>query len=422
MEAINPFYGQIPSELRERDQWVLMRHEAEGRKNEKLAKIPYQSNGTKASTTSPSTWASFEQVSEVFDGGNYDGIGFVFAQADPYVGVDLDRCRDPETGIVERWAQKIINRLETYTEVSVSGTGFHCYVKATLPPNGKKRDGGLEIYSSKRYFVVSGNRLKNTPGEIEYRQEQLDSLLQERGFLHSGQPSGSDYGIGYAAGVIFNPGAVVPVDVFDLIEHSESLQGLWVKDVMLRGQTDDSPSGYGQMLISQLALRGLQPQFLMDTLVDFRRRHGARFKSEDWYRREVSKAVQWAESQRGHQKQAGDDSFFRAIFRHWMEERSLLPIDLAVLMSLAQASTDGEHARRSVKDIANTIGKRVRYVQARLRTIEELGCIEVIEKERRSSPKKYRFSLAHHMASRTNSSSPHTHINGTNSSSPNEES
>jgi hypothetical protein len=56
----------------------------------------------------------------------YDGIGFVFCSADPYVGVDLDNCRDPEVGTVAEWAQKIIESFaDSYVEASPSGTGVH---------------------------------------------------------------------------------------------------------------------------------------------------------------------------------------------------------------------------------------------------------------------------------------------------------
>jgi len=116
---------QIPLELKERSQWVLMRLEAERRKNGKLAKVPYQCNGKTASSTNASTWASFDQVVEVFDGGDYTGIGYVFTEADAYVGIDLDGCRTPKTGFVELWAQQIIEQLDSYIAFSVSGTGFH---------------------------------------------------------------------------------------------------------------------------------------------------------------------------------------------------------------------------------------------------------------------------------------------------------
>ena len=56
-----------------------------------------------------------------------DGLGFRFdwdASA-PFAFVDLDHCRNRETGEIEPWALAIISRLNSYTEVSPSGTGLH---------------------------------------------------------------------------------------------------------------------------------------------------------------------------------------------------------------------------------------------------------------------------------------------------------
>src|SRR5207244_12523629 len=53
----------------------------------------------------------------------FAGVGFVFSSDDPYTGVDLDKCRNPETGQIEEWAQGIIEQLDSYTESSQSGTG-----------------------------------------------------------------------------------------------------------------------------------------------------------------------------------------------------------------------------------------------------------------------------------------------------------
>ena len=48
------------------------------------------------------------------------GLGFVFV-GDGIVGVDLDMCRDPVTGVLTDRAQKIITDCHTYAEVSPRG-------------------------------------------------------------------------------------------------------------------------------------------------------------------------------------------------------------------------------------------------------------------------------------------------------------
>jgi len=92
----------IPDQLTERPQWVCWRREM---RDGKLTKVPY-APGTerRASTTELMTWATFEQALAAYEAGEppYEGIGFVFCNADPFVGVDLDDCLDPDSGEVAR--------------------------------------------------------------------------------------------------------------------------------------------------------------------------------------------------------------------------------------------------------------------------------------------------------------------------------
>jgi len=74
----------------------------------------------------------------------------VFADDDPIVGVDLDDCRDPETGDVDDAALDIIGRLDSYTEVSPSGTGYHVLITGELP-DGRNRRGSVELYDTARF-------------------------------------------------------------------------------------------------------------------------------------------------------------------------------------------------------------------------------------------------------------------------------
>ena len=139
----------IPEELRVRPQWVMGR--AVG---EKPDKVPYSARtGRKASSTDLLTWSNFEQAVEAYENGDYAGVGFVFSSGDPYTGIDLDGCVD-ENGQIAPWALEIIQHFDSYTEVSVSGTGLHVIVKGDVP---NRRNGDVEVYSSKRFFTVTGH-------------------------------------------------------------------------------------------------------------------------------------------------------------------------------------------------------------------------------------------------------------------------
>jgi hypothetical protein len=117
----------------------------------------------------------------------YGGIGFVFTPEDDLCGVDLDGCLNPETGEIEDWAREIIEELDSYTEVSPSGTGVHILVRGELL-EGRNRKGRFETYDRGRYFTVTGKHLSGTPKSIESRQEELQGVVR-RVFGDSSDPS-----------------------------------------------------------------------------------------------------------------------------------------------------------------------------------------------------------------------------------------
>jgi primase-polymerase (primpol)-like protein len=154
-----PIIENIPEQLTERPQWVCWRREI---RDGKPTKVPY-TPGTerRASTTDLMTWRTFSEVLEAYEAGEppYDGIGFVFCSADPFVGIDLDDCRNPQTEEVEPWAQNIIDTFsaEGYVEASPSGTGVHIIIRG-IQKEGARR-GRVEMYGQDRYFSVTGEKI-----------------------------------------------------------------------------------------------------------------------------------------------------------------------------------------------------------------------------------------------------------------------
>jgi len=155
-----------PEELHQRRQWVVRK-----------GKVPYNAKtGTRASSTDSETWGTFDEAIRAFEGGGYDGFGFVFGSGDPYAGVDLDRCRDPETGELEAWAREILDDLDGYAEVSPSGTGVHVFVRGKAP---NKKRGNVEAYSSERIFDGSALGLRWKWRERpDYRWRTIDRALR----------------------------------------------------------------------------------------------------------------------------------------------------------------------------------------------------------------------------------------------------
>lgn len=161
----------VPADLIAHRQWVGWRRQVRGGKQ---TKPPYNARtGKLASTTDPKTWSTFEEARAVVS--KYDGIGFVLTAHDPFVAFDLDHCRTPQTGEVTPQAKEIIESLDSYTEISPSGTGIRIFTKGTLPPGWRNR-GGVEVYDRERYVTITGDHLPRTPRTIEERSEAIAAL------------------------------------------------------------------------------------------------------------------------------------------------------------------------------------------------------------------------------------------------------
>lgn len=166
----------IPDELRTVAQWICW---GERTRDGKPTKIPLDPDTvTAGSVTDPSTWTDFETALTATADSAVTGLGFVFTDDDPFVGIDLDHCRDADTGQPEAWAKTIVDQLDSYTEVSPSGTGYHVYVRGELPPGGN-RSGNVELYESARFFTVTGDHVPGTPTEIHNRVAALWTVHAE---------------------------------------------------------------------------------------------------------------------------------------------------------------------------------------------------------------------------------------------------
>ena len=168
--SLNPV--AIPPEMQKERRWVVWNVEA---RNGHPTKVPYQAEcpSTRASSTDSATWSNFHAALAAVADGKADGFGFVLG--DGYVGVDLDACRDLETGAMTAEAQAIINALSSYTEISPSGTGVHILLRGRLRPGGCRKDH-VEIYADGRYFTVTGHHLEGTATTIEERTAELAAL------------------------------------------------------------------------------------------------------------------------------------------------------------------------------------------------------------------------------------------------------
>jgi primase-polymerase (primpol)-like protein len=165
--------------LEEERRWVAWKWE-KSRKTGKWTKPPYQTgNGRNASNDDPSTWGGYHEAIAKVD---KDGIGFNLLNGD--IGaVDLDKCRDPETGAIDEWAQAIVDRVpDAYAEVTVSGTGLRIIGIANGASLHRQFtvDGGpgkYEVYRNcARFITISGYVLD---GRGDKPLPNINKLLEE---------------------------------------------------------------------------------------------------------------------------------------------------------------------------------------------------------------------------------------------------
>lgn len=174
---MNYDFNNVPDSIRGLDQWVLWKVQT---RDGKTTKVPCNIHGMPCNVQDVQNHVSFQVAIDTFHNspaGRFSGIGFVFKKGGGLTGIDLDKCTDPDTGAIESWAEDIIASMDSYTEFSMSGTGFHIIVKGTPPGKRSKKDK-IEIYDSGRFFVFTGNVL-GEPQEVLERQDELSKLYKQ---------------------------------------------------------------------------------------------------------------------------------------------------------------------------------------------------------------------------------------------------
>jgi len=164
----------IPDSMKELEQWVAWKTVING----KASKIPLNpNNGVAASVNEPATWTTFENATNYYQSGKADGVGFVFTNDDPFIGIDFDDCI--VDGKILPETEYLIKNIGSYTEISPSGEGLHIIIKGKLPAGGHRK-GKIEVYDKKRFFTVTGDTLTDTYQEIIGVDNILDILFQQK--------------------------------------------------------------------------------------------------------------------------------------------------------------------------------------------------------------------------------------------------
>lgn len=161
---MNNITTNVPQLLQIIPRWIRWR-DIDGKK------VPVQK------INAPKEWMSFDDAARDTTPTEKGGLGFVFTEDDDFGGIDLDACRNPDTGELTDWAKRIVNLFQSYTEISPSGTGVKIFAKGAPPkitPNVLPMPGDtirgktpqMEVYTSGRYFAVTGNVYSETTAQV----------------------------------------------------------------------------------------------------------------------------------------------------------------------------------------------------------------------------------------------------------------
>jgi hypothetical protein len=180
-DTVAPKFENFPPELYEYElpQWVLWRYYWDG---SRWTKPPYRADGSNASSTNPNDWLTGVEAQRAFEQapkGQFDGVGFVLTEADPYVGNDLDHVFEDDDGTPAAWATPILQaaqRERGYIEFSPSGVGYHVIGRGK--PRGKlpKKKNNAETYSTERYLTMTGRVAFKPDGPLGELAETLELM------------------------------------------------------------------------------------------------------------------------------------------------------------------------------------------------------------------------------------------------------
>ena len=169
-----PVWDTIPARLAQAQQWVLWKFEWDAKRSA-WQKVPYYVQGGRRTggqgddrdrqrlATLPVVRRAFERAAT--SDKPWSGVGFGFLPGDGLIGIDLDKCLDPDSGKLSDRAAKIVQAFHSFTEFSPSGKGLHIYVEGHTA-TAKSNDIGVEMFCEKQYFTVTGHHMEGTPLEV----------------------------------------------------------------------------------------------------------------------------------------------------------------------------------------------------------------------------------------------------------------
>jgi hypothetical protein len=178
-ETHSPLLANIPAELRTPKLWLqsYLRKNAK-HPDKKPRKCPVMTWATPADREKNCQTLDYILENRI---PTDSGVQRFIEKSEGFVFIDLDHVRNVDTGEVEPWASELVEKLDTYCEISASGTGFHLVCRGTLSEDFKVKGNPVEIYAGNtgKVLHMTGN-VYDLRTSIEDCQEQVTQLLKEQ--------------------------------------------------------------------------------------------------------------------------------------------------------------------------------------------------------------------------------------------------
>lgn len=160
-------FESVPTSLRASQRWGCWVYVFKNA--EKPRKLPVNPRtGEALPVDRPELWGTFEDAVQAVVTRKANGIGYLLGEG--VVGIDIDNCVGDDMAY---WVRKLVERSETYAELSPSGKGVHLLFKSEVDAVKSRFDYiGVEFYSRGRYFTFTGKQVS-----------QVDSVATSDNFV-----------------------------------------------------------------------------------------------------------------------------------------------------------------------------------------------------------------------------------------------
>lgn len=167
----------VPEEMKNRPNWVIVRTRTNNEKIEKFLISPV--NGKFAESDNPQTWTDFETACEYAKKNGGVTLAYAVDGKDNICCIDLDHCiKDNKQSA---FAAEVLSKAgDTYTETSLSGKGMHLFGKTDgMDIRAFSKDGDLEFYQKTHFIAMTGDDATNS-NLASFDTPEMKALLERK--------------------------------------------------------------------------------------------------------------------------------------------------------------------------------------------------------------------------------------------------